>query len=112
MADRVDINDPRPGFYRKKLAKGGVWVPVRIWITEAERDEAGDLLEDEIIRCEVDGEERDPFEVWPWVDEKSIDESEYRYMRAGAEWDRKNDPDAPAANPRQAIDISKTRSLF
>lgn len=118
MPDMTDINNPIPGFYKTKLNGKGVDVPARIYIIPGDRDEFGELTSDDIWRCEVDGEERDPWDQWTWLMGNSLDddpvkaEAKYNYMRASSDWDRENDPDSPFANPKKAIDISKTKSLF
>ncbi len=108
----VDMNTPEVGFYKRKLVKHGPFVAARIYIIPGDRNELGELESDDIWCCEVDGEQRDPWDQWTWLTGNEITEAQYNYMRASADWDRENDPDSPFANPKQPIDISKTKSLF
>jgi hypothetical protein len=48
------------------------------------------------------------FEVdrfWPWCAREPIDQSEYRFLVASAEWARKHAPESPKANPRKPVDF-------
>ena len=110
MTAPIDINDPRPGFYQMRERKGGRLVGVRIWIEPGERDEAGDLLEDEPILCQVNGVEADPWQVWPWCakPEQEIDEAGYRYRLAATEWDERHG----GIEPGKTIDLNSTRPVF
>jgi hypothetical protein len=109
-----DIGVPRPGFWKIRLVRGGPHVPAKIW-DEAERDpETGELLEDEKLRCVVNGIERDPEQ---WAERLNcygiaIDEDEYQYMSRVSDWAKEWAPDAPEASPTQPIDPLKTRPVF
>lgn len=96
-------HEPQCGFFKRKLVKGGVFVPARIWI-EAEIDvDYGELFTDEIIRCQVGGEDRDAAEEWPWLCANPISENEFNFLSADAVWCRINQPLAPEAQPRRSI---------
>ena len=83
--DRIDR--PETGHYRSRLRSGGPWVPAIIWsepaydpVTMATMDRAP------VLRCVVDGEERDPHEVWTRL--HPITYVEYlRFVRDGADID-------------------------
>jgi len=51
------MEDPECGFYRTRLVNGGPYVPVRIWLDQEIDPETGELLSDEIMRAELDGQE-------------------------------------------------------
>ena len=54
----INPNAPQCGFYKKRAAKGGKWLPVMI------RYDADGVT----LRCRVgDDSSRDPFEEWSWV---------------------------------------------
>lgn len=57
-----DIWTPKPGLFRTRTKPRGPWVPVRVWMESAERDEAGEPLADDVMRCEIDGERVDPWQ--------------------------------------------------
>jgi hypothetical protein len=63
-------SDPEAGFYRVKLAKGGAWVPVNIYLYQAIDDETGELAEPEKLICELgwDGERVNPLRLWTHVE--------------------------------------------
>lgn len=94
--------EPQVGFYKRKMVSGGIHVPARIWL-EQPTDENGELIADEVLRCEVNGDLRNPVEAWPWLFANPISEQEYCYMMAQAEWAREHAPSDPAANPRQRL---------
>lgn len=104
--------NPQPGFYKRKMVSGGIHVPARIWLEQDIHPETGELLCDEMIRCEIDGKERNAFDAWPWLWSNPISEAEYNYMRAQAEWAREHAPSDPAANPRQRLSALTTPVRF
>lgn len=95
-------DQPHPGFYRRKLVKGGPFVPVRVWM-EGPRDESGELLDDEVMKCEVDGREVDAADQWLWICSYPIPEREYTYMIGLSKYAKKHDKREPLANPRKPI---------
>lgn len=101
--------DPAPGFYRTQLAKGAVYVGVKIESNNPARDEAGDLLEDEILTMTVNGRVTTDYDAierrWTWLE--PIDEAEYRYLIDTAAYERHHEPDGPFANPDKAVDLRK-----
>lgn len=75
--DRPATHDGEPecGWFKTRLVKLGPWVPARIWC-EREIDPAtGELTDDEVLRCEVGGERRDPARMWTFL--KAIPRQEY-----------------------------------
>jgi hypothetical protein len=104
---REEIFEDRPecGFWKMRLVKLGAWLPVRIWI-EQEIDEAGDLLSPPVVKCTLDGEEKDPRDVWTWCSQRPIEQHEYRYMTALRAWQRINEPDL--WDPRRSVAITET----
>ena len=54
---------PRCGWYKRRLVRGGVFVPARIWMVQDICPETGELLSDEVLRCEVNGIAADPEEA-------------------------------------------------
>jgi hypothetical protein len=70
-----EINDPQCGWYRRRLVKGGPYVPARIWIVREVCPETGELLCDETLACEVNGLRRDPVAQWTFL--QPISRQEY-----------------------------------
>lgn len=103
----IEINvtlNPECGWFKRRLVKGGVFVPARIWI-EAETDaDTGELISDEVMICEVGGRREDPSEAWTWLCANPITEAEFNYLTATARHIGWHEPDQPQANPRQPID--------
>lgn len=112
MSAIPQIDDPQVGFYQIKLVKKGPFIPVRIWDHIAERDEAGDLMEDEGLRCQIDGEEANPYEQWVYFGNNPITEAEYNFMVADSAHAKKYRPDDAKATPRKAISLSEMKSIF
>lgn len=76
------INEhPQCGFYKRRLVKGGPWVPAAIWI-QAAVDESGELAGDEVMVCAVGGRKCDPVDQWGYLAAQPISEVEYRGMVA------------------------------
>lgn len=90
--------DPEPGFYRRRLVKGGPWVPVAIWYGPAPTDAAGTVLSDAPLLCVVDGKPADPQSVWLWVADNPIPQSVYKHLVTQAK-----DRQAQGGTARQAI---------
>lgn len=67
--------EPECGWFKTRLVKLGPWVPARIWC-EREIDPAtGELTEDEVLRCDVGGERRNPERAWTFL--KPISREDY-----------------------------------
>lgn len=60
--------DPHPGWYKRRLVKGGPWVPVRIYVDRDIDPSTGELTCDEVLRIEVEGIDRgDPADQWTYL---------------------------------------------
>lgn len=107
------VSVPVPGFYRRRMVRGGVWVAARIWVEDGERDpDTNELLSDQVIRCEVGGAQADPIAQWSYLAGQPITEAEFEYLMAAAAWAERHAPDAPEANPRAPIDLNSMPPLF
>ena len=98
--------DPECGWFKRRLVKGGPFVPARIWMYQP-TDESGDLIGDEVMQCEVNGQFADPHAQWSWLCGEPITEQEFNYLTAALKWSAENAPNEPMANPRQPIDWLK-----
>lgn len=74
-----DDTAPQPGYYMRRLVPRGPFVPCCIW-TEEERDEAGDLMQDVVYHCLVNGESADAFEQWWYLCKYPITMQHYERM--------------------------------
>ncbi len=130
----IDPNAPEPGYYKRRMVKGGPWVAVRIWIDEGDREacalcggwgihgagqdcgECGGvgsiLVSDDVIKAERDGEAVDVWHVWPGCATRPITAQEYDYMIRRGLYAKAFEPASPAAQPRRPQDISKTDPVF
>lgn len=95
---------PQCGWFKRKLVKGGIYVAARIWLFSETDIGTGELLDDEIYQCEVDGQRADPFEQWSYLASNPITEAEYNYLVALREHAVRHEPDHPMSDPRKAVD--------
>lgn len=110
---RMNYNlEPRPGFYRTRVVKGGPFVPVAIWIEQELDPDTGQLLSDERVVATVNGQPKDPESIWQWCCAHPISEEDYRYYSAYGKWAEEWAPDDPAANPRREVDLNKLEPAF
>lgn len=122
MTRPVDLNNPEPGFYLVKMAKGGPDVAVRIarlccctingGDDSAEHDWQADCDRHSPLCAWRHGEEVPVDWVWPGAAKRRIDADEYAYRLAIKEHAEQHDPTAPEANPRKAIDHMTTKVMF
>jgi hypothetical protein len=93
----IDYDEPHCGWYLTRVVKGGPFCPARIFLEQEVSDE-GELLSDEVLKCEINGQPRDAYEVWIWLASEPITEAEFNYMVKRGEYARTWQPDEPAAN--------------
>lgn len=96
---RITESEPQCGWYMRRLIKDGPYHPARIFVERDTDPETGDLISDEKIRCEVDGQRRDPFREWTWLASRPITEDQYMDMLAGG-FALPRDEAPPDADPR------------
>lgn len=100
---RIDL--PEKGFYKLRLIRRGLWVPVMLWRW---RGVWYAVVDGRTHR--VDGVRLDPYEVWPFV--QRVSHWEYAFQKKRARWAREHAPEHPAATPNQAIDRRKLKPLI
>lgn len=105
-------NTPQCGWFKRKLVKGGVFVPARIWMFQDIDPETGELLSDELLQCEVNGAYADPEDAWSWISSNPITEQEFRYLSARIDFALRHEPDDPFAAPTKPIDLNATPLHF
>ena len=89
-------------FYKRKLIKGGPFVPARIWI-EQHVDGDGDLTREEVLRCEIGDRTANAADQWSYLAANPITEADYRFMRDSAAWAAEHAPMRAIASPTQAV---------
>ena len=92
------IGQPEPGYYKRRLVKGGPYVSVRFYRDGGE------------IRVEVDGRTEhadgtpiDPHAEWPLCWPST--ETDHKFSIIMREWSQRHAPHFPQARPRQPIDL-------
>ena len=103
---------PRCGWYKRRLVRGGVFVPARIWMVQDICPETGELLSDEVLRCDVNGCSADPEEAWTWISGHPVTEQEFRYLAARIDFAIRHEPHDPFATPSRPIDLNQTPVMF
>lgn len=78
----IHENEPKPGWYMRRLIPKGPYVPARIWL-EADVGDDGELLGPEVLLCEVDGQRRNVGGEWTWLASRPISEDKFMDMLAG-----------------------------
>ena len=59
---------PECGWFKRKMTKGGCWVPVRIYVERDIDADTGDLAGPEVLRCTVEGiDGGDPADHWTYL---------------------------------------------
>ena len=110
----LHISEPEPGWYRAKLTRGAVFVPVLVYRPcPIDPDYGYPLDRWRALRCLVDGEEVSSAELdrlWPYV--WPIPESEYVFLVGLHEWARRHAPYLPEANTRTAVDLASMAPVF
>lgn len=97
-------DDPQPGWYQRRLVRGGVMVPARIFLDAEYDEETCELLAPEELACEIDGARVDAHEFWTWLAARPITEAEYNYMVARRNFASWHEPASPFANPKRPVD--------
>jgi hypothetical protein len=73
----VHEDEPHVGWFRTRLVRHGPWCPARIWCEQEIDPETGELLTDERMLCEVDGDRRNPARAWTWLASNPISEAAF-----------------------------------
>lgn len=95
--------EPQPGFYKRRMVKGGPWVPVEIRLEQEIDPETGELVADEYLAAEQLGWSQDPVRIWTHLRPIPRDEYDDLLERHRAE-------DRMAAT-HVAFDVSETPIL-
>lgn len=60
--------EPQCGYFKRRMVKGGPWVPARIYVEREIDPDTGELASDEVLRIEVNGVvRRDPCDHWTYL---------------------------------------------
>lgn len=123
ISQPAHISKPEPGYYKRRLVRGGPFVPVRIvrfcmCTVGGGGDNARHVWDD---RCDryppltavIDGAlEEDALKHWVYCAGNPITRDEYDHMLSLRKWARSSAPDDPMGSPDKRIDPMKIASLF
>lgn len=103
------VDQPEPGFFELRLVRGGPLVGARIiheqgwWTAWIDGKLCGPADQDPVRAegvCRI------------WNGARRIDRVLYDFRLSTKSWALANEPDHPAANPGEPIDLGRMRSLF
>lgn len=101
----IDMNSPQVGFYRRRLVRLGPWVGCCIYLHQEVDAETGELTDDAVLCCDVNGKPADPEDQWSYLASQPITEKEFQFLTKLSRYaKKKKDPAEPLANPRKPID--------
>lgn len=95
---------PQCGWFKRRMVRGGVFVPARIWLYSPIDIGSQELVDDEVLLCEVDGQRADAVEQWSYLCGHPISEAEFAYLTALRQHAQIHEPDLPHADPRKRVD--------
>lgn len=87
--------DPQCGWYLRRMVAGGPWVPAVVWVEQPIDPRTGQLIADETVHCEIDGEYADPFDEWVSLAKRPIPQWKYHEMIQDRKWIARHDPTNP-----------------
>lgn len=99
----IQEDAPQCGYFKLRKVRAAAFVPAKIYLEQV-IGEDGELLSDEILRCEIGDELVDPLQAWPMLCLRPISASEYRYLMAVRAWAQTSAPDQPQAQEGRRID--------
>jgi len=95
---------PECGWFKRRMIKGGPWVPVRIYLDRQIDPATGELTEDERFCCEVEGlDGGDPADHWTYL--TPITREEFNHL---VDYRLR---DSRMLDARQRIDLSQSPTL-
>jgi hypothetical protein len=66
---------PECGWFKYRAVKNGPFIPVSIWLEQEICPVTGELMADEVLRCEALGQSRNPERIWTYL--RPIPRAEY-----------------------------------
>lgn len=57
-------DEPHPGYFKRRMVRGGPFVPVAIWLDQEIDPDTGELTAPEELRAIVNGRPVDPLRAW------------------------------------------------
>ena len=99
--------DPQDGFYKRRLVRGGPWVPARIWRAPEIDFISGKETGFDIVRCEVMGKPRNPVAQWDALGRLPITKADFDHLMAVGNWAKQYAPNSSEAKPEAPIDWNR-----
>lgn len=99
------VDEPQSGYYRRRLVKGGPWVPVKIWLIQIVDPETGELTQPSYFCCDVDGKPASAEDQWSYVCDQPITRADYDHMVDVSKYAKARDPREPLADPRKKVNL-------
>ena len=121
MFKKLDQNrvydDPKPGFFKVRMVKGGSWVGAKIEYGPGNDPETGEPLDRSYQwYVEINGEPAGSPSPDPWLADgiervwvygKRITEEEFNYLIDDRAWAAEHAQHLPEAQPKKKVDILK-----
>ena len=104
LQPEIDYSEPCCGWFETRLKSGGPFVAARIWLEQEVCEVTGELLSDEVLLCEINGQSFDPVDGWERVSSHPITQAKFNYMVANADYAAEYAPHEPVANPYKRTD--------
>ena len=57
-------DEPHPGYFKRRMVRGGPFVPVAIWLDQEIDPDTGELTAPEELRAIANGQSVDPLRAW------------------------------------------------
>lgn len=102
-APAVYESEPQCGYFKAKVSRRAVLVPAKIYLRSVVGED-GELVEPEVLKCEIGDRDFDVGEVWPRLAMRPISVAEYRHLMALRQWAKESAPDQPQAVDGRPID--------
>ena len=98
---------PQCGYYETRLVRGAVLVGARIWREDEIDPITGEKTGQQILRCMVGEQPRDPVHEWQTLCRRPIKLERYEWRRGVAAWAKQYAAHEPEANPTVPIDWNR-----
>lgn len=94
---------PQCGWFKAIFRRDAVAVPAKIFMKSVVDDD-GELVEPELLMCEVGDAPVDVMEAWPKLCTRPISRAEYLYLMSVRTWAQESAPNQPQARDGRPID--------
>jgi hypothetical protein len=109
-----DIEPGQTKYFKAKLKKGGVFIPVSVWVLDGCPNDQGELTEDQSLQATINGELiTDTNEIehrYPFFTPSN--KSEFDYLTDVVKWAESNDDSSPFSDATQAVDFNTMNLPF